>query len=191
VATRGAEKGVNITRKSRKPGPGLAAPRRHFSAGVRIIERVISPAGTPVIGLHLYVAYGRLVRSMSHGSGFAGIKPAAIGMPALLDSYPGLSQTEVADLLGLERMTVGIQVQHCIRHGLVRRERCADDRRKYRLYVTDKGLSRLRQISKLIPLHEQFLFGQLSPREQKTLHRLLQKVIDGSLRSPVALEGAD
>jgi DNA-binding MarR family transcriptional regulator len=167
-----------------KTGLPLAPSQRHVSAGVRIIDRAISPAGPPVIGLHMYMAYGCLARSVARGSQYAGIKPAAIGMPALLNSYPGLSQTEVADMLGIERMTVGVQVQNCIRHGLVRRERCADDRRKYRLYVTDKGLSRLRQISKLIPLHEQHVFGGLTPAEKKTLHRLLQKVIDGNHQSP-------
>jgi DNA-binding MarR family transcriptional regulator len=169
---------------SAKPDLPLAASQRHISAGVRIIERAISPEGAPVIGLHMYMAYGWLARSVARGSQFAGIKPAAIGMPALLNSLPGLSQTELADMLGLERMTVGMQVQQCIRSGLVRRERCEEDRRKYRLYVTAKGLSRLRSIAKLIPMHEQYVFGELSPGEQKTLHRLLQKVIDGSRRSP-------
>lgn len=167
-----------------KSDPPLVSSQRHISAGVRIIERTISPAGAPVIGLLMYMAYGCLLRSVARGSRYAGIKPAAIGMPALLNSYPGMSQTELADMLGLERMTVGVQVQHCIRSGLVRRERCEDDRRKYRLYVTGKGLTRLRQIARLIPMHEQSVFGDLSQAEQKTLHRLLQKVIDRSCRSP-------
>jgi DNA-binding MarR family transcriptional regulator len=167
---------------SRKPSLPLAAQNRHFSAGVRIIERAISPAGAPVIGLHLYMAYGWLARSMSRHGKFGGIKPAVIGLPALLKAHPGLSQTEVADMLGLERMTVGVQVQQCIHGGLVRRQRSADDRRKYRLYVTSKGLERLRRIAKLIPAHEQYLFGALSQNERKTLHRLLQKVIDASRR---------
>jgi DNA-binding MarR family transcriptional regulator len=169
---------------SRTSSLRAAAPNRHFSTGVRIIESVISPGGTPVIGLHLYMAYGWLTRSVSRGGRFAGIKPGAIGLPALLSSHPGLSQTEVADMLGLERMTVGVQVQNCIRKGLVRRQRCEEDRRKYRLYVTGKGLARLRHIAKLIPMHERYLFGLLSPSEQKTLHRLLQKVIDGSRGAP-------
>jgi len=167
-------------RMNPKAGHPLAPSQRHFSTGVRVIEAAISPAGAPVIGLHLYMAYGCLARSVGRGGPFAGIKPGAIGMPALLSSYPGLSQTEVADMLGLERMTVGMQVQQCIRSGLVRRQRCEQDRRKYRLYVTAKGMARLRQIAKLIPQHEQHIFGHLTAVEQVTLHRLLQKVIDAS-----------
>jgi DNA-binding MarR family transcriptional regulator len=167
---------------SRKPGLPLAASSRHFSAGVRVIERALSPSGGAVIGLHLYMAYGWLVRSMSRRGRFGGIKPAVIGVPAVLNEHPGLSQTEVADMLGLERMTVGVQVKHCISSGLVKRQRSDDDRRKYRLYVTAKGRDRLRRIAKLIPQHEAYLFGELSKNEQKTLHRLLRKVIDGSRR---------
>src|SRR5665213_669524 len=122
-------------------------PQRHFSAGVRLIERAISPQGAPVIGLHLYVAFGWLARSMARGTRFAAIKPALIGVPALLKAHPGLSQTELADLLGIERMTAGVQVARCIRRGLVRRERSVEDRRKYRLYVTPKGLANLRHLS--------------------------------------------
>src|SRR5262245_34790967 len=147
-----------------------AAPHRHFSSGVRLIERAISPDGAPVIGLHLYMAFGSLARSMARGSRFAAIKPASIGIPALLKAHPGLSQTELADLMGIERMTAGVQVERCIRHGLVRREHSATDRRRYHLYVTPKGLANLKRISTLIPLHEQYLFGRLSRAERTALY---------------------
>lgn len=153
---------------------------RHSSSGLRLIERAISPDGTPVIGLHLYVAYGLLSRSMAAGGPFAGIKPAAIGVPALLQARPGLSQTELADLMGVERVTAGVQVQRCISRGLVKRVRSKVDRRKYTLSITRKGLDNLRRTARLIPLHEQYLFGRLSARERKLLYRILQKWIDGT-----------
>ncbi|HEY6456320.1 MAG TPA: MarR family winged helix-turn-helix transcriptional regulator [Steroidobacteraceae bacterium] len=155
-------------------------PQRHFSTGVRLIERAISSQGAPVIGLHLYMAFGWLARSMGRGSRFAAIKPALIGIPALLKAHPGLSQTELADLMGIERMTAGVQVARCIRRGLVRRERSVADRRKYRLFVTPRGLANLRRIAALIPQHEQHLFGRLSRPERAALYRLLRKLISGS-----------
>jgi DNA-binding MarR family transcriptional regulator len=155
-------------------------PHRHLSAGVRIIEHMLSGDGNPVIGLHLYMAYGCLARSVARGSKFAAIKPSSIGIPALLKAHPGLSQTELADLMGIERMTAGAQVERCIRAGLVRRERSLEDRRKYELHVTSKGVTNLRRIGALIPLHEQHVFGRLSRRERGCLHRLLRKLLDGS-----------
>ncbi len=164
-------------RTTRRP-----VPQRHISAGVHLIERAISPHGAPVIGLHLYMAFGWLARSMERGTGFAAIKPAAIGIPALLKAHPGLSQTELADLMGIERMTAGVHVARCIRRGLVRRECSVSDRRKYRLYITAKGLAKLRRIAALIPRHEQHLFGGLSRGERATLYRVLRKLIAGTDR---------
>ena len=163
--------------RSRQP-----LPQRHIATGVRLIEAAISPDGAPVIGLHLYIASGWLARTMARGSPFAAIKPASIGIPALLKARPGLSQTELADLMGIERMTAGVQVARCIRRGLVRRERAVTDRRKYRLFVTRKGLATLRGIAALIPLHEQHLFKGLSRSERTTLYRVLRKLIAGSSR---------
>ena len=157
-------------------------PQRNISTGVALIERAISPRGAPVIGLHLYMAFGWLARSMSRGSRFAAIKPAAIGIPALLKAHPGLSQTELADLMGIERMTAGVQVARCIRSGLVRRERSISDQRKYRLYVTAKGVANLERIAVLIPRHEKHLFGGLSRRDRAVLYRVLRKLIGESAR---------
>lgn len=154
-------------------------PRRHLSIGVRLIERAIS-AKAPVIGLYLFMAYGRLLRSMSRGTRFAAINPVAIGVPALLTAHPGLSQTELADLMGVGRMTAGLQVEQCIRAGLVKREHSEVDGRKYALYVTSKGRANLQRIAKLIPLHEDSLFGSLSARDRAALYRILVKLIAGA-----------
>lgn len=161
-----------------------ASPRRHIGTGVREIERAISPSGAPVIGLYLFMAYGRLLRSMARGSRFAAIKPMSIGVPALLKSHPGLSQTELADLMGVERMTAGKQVEQCIKAGLVRRRRSTTDRRKYALHVTAKGVANLQGIARLIPLHEQWLFGKLNRREREALYSALGKLIDDDSGPP-------
>jgi DNA-binding MarR family transcriptional regulator len=163
---------------SRHSGMTSRISRRHVATGVRQIESAISPSGAPVIGLFLFMAYGRLRRSMGRGTRFAAINPVAIGVPALLKSHPGLSQTELADLMGVERMTAGMQVEQCVRAGLVRRHRSTDDRRKYVLHVTSKGHANLRRVARLIPLHEQSLFGRLSAGERKMLYRLLGRLLD-------------
>ena len=161
----------------RKPRP---APKRHFSAGVRLVERTIRPDGDPVIGLYLYMVSGWLARSMARGSRFTKIKPKSIGIPALVKAHPGLSQTELADLMGMERMTAGTHVKRCIRDGLVRREISPEDTRKYKLYVTAKGEANLRRVADLIPEHEQYLFGELTRAERASLYRVLRKLVDGS-----------
>jgi DNA-binding MarR family transcriptional regulator len=153
---------------------------RKLALGARVIEGAISPRGKPVIGLYLFMAYGRLVRSMGRGTRFAAINPVAIGVPAVLQAFPGLSQTQLADLLGIERMTAGLQVAQCIRRGLVTRRRSVTDRRRYELHVTPEGLANLRHIARLISLHEQAVFGVLGASERRTLYRALRKLVDAS-----------
>jgi DNA-binding MarR family transcriptional regulator len=162
-------------RKDRGKTP---APQRHFSYGVRLIEQTLRSDGEPIIGLHLYMAFGWLARSMARGSRFAAIKPGTIGIPTLLKAHPGLSQTELADLLGIERATAGLQVARCIREGLVQRKRCLQDRRKYRLAIAPKGVAYLRRVASLIPQHEKHMFGRLKGSERTMLYRLLRKLID-------------
>jgi len=43
------------------------------------------------------------------------------------------------------------------------------------LHVTPKGLTNLRCIAALVPLHEQYLFGRLSRSERSMLYGLLRK----------------
>ena len=155
-------------------------PSRRLSTGVRLVESTLRSGGGPVIGLYLFMAYGRLLRSMGRGTRFAAINPVAIGVPALLQACPGLSQTELADLLGVERMTAGMQVAQCIRSGLVTRRRSREDRRKYVLQVTSRGRANLRRIARLIPQHERSLFGNLSARDRRALYRILVKLIDSA-----------
>lgn len=154
--------------------------RRQLATGTRLIEAAISSAGAPVIGLYLFMAYGRLIRSMGRGSPFAIINPAAIGIPALLSTNPGLSQTELADLMGVGRMTAGAQVAQCIRRGLVRRRRSERDKRRYELHITAKGRANLRRIATLIPLHEQHLFGLWSEVERAQVYGALRKLIEAT-----------
>jgi DNA-binding MarR family transcriptional regulator len=153
---------------------------RRLATGTRVIENAISPDGQPVVGLYLFMAYGRLIRSMGRGTRFSAINPQAIGVPALLKQFPGLSQTELADLLGIERMTAGLQVAQCIRRGLVTRRRSAQDRRRYELQVTAKGRANLRRTAKQISLHEQSVFGSLSAAERQALYGALRKLIEAA-----------
>jgi DNA-binding MarR family transcriptional regulator len=103
--------------------------------------------------------------------------PHLIGTPALLSKHPGLSQIELAALLGTERATAGLQVAQCIEKGFVRRSVSAGDRRKYELYVTDKGLRLLAEAQGVVPDHEDLFAKTLTLDERETLRRLLMKLI--------------
>lgn len=143
--------------------------------GIDAIESVIA-GSAPNIGLQLFAAQEFLFNSLTQPR-FAAINPIFIGIPALLWMRPGMSQKDVADLMGLERAPAGVHVKQCLQQGLIRRDESTQDARKYRLFVTAKGLAYLREVARLIPAHEDFCYGMLSSRERGTLYRLLKKVV--------------
>src|SRR5690349_24599234 len=110
-------KSLIATRSVRKQ-PG--AERRLHAQGVNTIESILGSKG-PVLGLYLHTVHILLLKSLSRDPRFRSIKPHLIGTPALLAKHPGLSQIELAALLGTERMTAGLQVAQCIANGYVRR----------------------------------------------------------------------
>jgi MarR family transcriptional regulator, organic hydroperoxide resistance regulator len=157
----------------KQPGSG----RRLHAQGVQTIEGVLSPDRQPVLGLYLHTVHILLLRSLSRQPRFRSIMPHLIGTPALLSKHPGLSQIELAALLGTERATAGLQVAQCIEKGFVRRSVSAGDRRKYELYVTDKGLRLLAEAQRVVPDHEDLFAKTLTLDERETLRRLLMKLI--------------
>lgn len=163
VATKGVRK---------QPG----ADRRLHAQGVATIESALS-SGEPVLGLYLHTVHILLLKSLTRNPRFKSIMPHLIGTPSLLAKHPGLSQVELAALLGTERATAGLQVAQCLKKGFVRRSRAHEDSRRYELYVTDEGLRLLEEARRVIPEHEQIFAEPLSPTERRTLRRLLMKLV--------------
>jgi DNA-binding MarR family transcriptional regulator len=89
---------------------------------------------------------------------------------------PGLSQTELARVIRMERMTAGVHVKRCVDRGLVAREAVPGDRRRYALVLTSKGRKTLGDIRRRLPLHERQLVLRLSTEERHLLVELLDKV---------------
>jgi DNA-binding MarR family transcriptional regulator len=157
--------------------PGAA--RRLHSQGVSTIESVLSKSGKPVLGLYLHTVHILLLRSLVRNPRFRSIMPHLIGTPAILSKQPGLSQIELAALLGTERATAGIQVSQCLAQGFVKRSVSTSDRRRYELFVTKKGLRLIEDAREVIPEHEDRFAAALTAEERETLRQLLLKLISG------------
>ena len=158
----------------RRRKPGAAAPPEDRLA---LLERTLCPTGETVLGLYVYTAGVELLQGLSRNRTYRAIIPYLIGAPAIVSVRPGLSQTELASYLGVERATVGKQVAGCLRHGWIRREVCAHDRRRFSLYITAKGERMLREVAQIIPQHEREYTAMLTPEERETLKRLLRKLV--------------
>ncbi len=146
-----------------------------------IIEAQLSEPDEPVLGLYLHVAYHCFMASFAD-VGRGEITPNLIGVLALLATHPGMSQAEMARLIGLERATVGIQVARAISSGFVRRDDTPGKGRRYALYLTAHGKDMLSKLRKRIPRHERTAGARLSVAERKQLRALLNKLVYGQER---------
>jgi DNA-binding MarR family transcriptional regulator len=144
-----------------------------------IIESRLSPPGEPVLGLYLHVAYHCFMASFEDKVGQGEITPNLIGVLALLATRPGMSQAELARMIGLERVTVGIQVGRAISSGFVRRDDTLSKGRRYALYLTPQGNAMLGKLRTRIPRHEHFAGARLSLTERRQLRQLLNKLVYG------------
>ena len=150
--------------------------RRGNVEGVGILHSVFAPGGQPVIGLYVYLASRELLKSLSIKE-FEAIQPHLLGTPAVLSKHPGLSQSDLAKFLSMERATIGKQISACLARGWVRRERDPKDRRRFSLNITKKGEQMLREVVDVIAHHERLFTRSLTDAERLTLQFLLGKLI--------------
>ncbi len=107
-----------------------------------------------------------------------GITPREWAALSCLDDERGLSQREIADMLGVDRTTMVSLVDQLQAKGLIRRRRQADDRRKNTLELTKKGRVVEDRGGRLIHECEQRFLKSLSDTEVRQLKRTLASVIE-------------
>jgi DNA-binding MarR family transcriptional regulator len=144
-----------------------------------LIEAQLSPSGDPVLGLYLHVAYHTVMATFGTVVGRGHVTPAIIGAVTLVAERPGISQAELARLIGLERATVGATVARAIAAGLIRRDVAHHDASRYVLSLTPGGQKMLVALRHRIATHEAHVAGHLTPAERRQLRRLLHKLVYG------------
>lgn len=151
--------------------------RSRYRQGLTTIEKALGTSGSMVLGLYLYSASLMLKHSQTLRPEYRKIKSHVIGTPAIVSLMPGISQTELAQLLSCERATAGLQVAECVRLGWIKRVVSAQDKRRYELQITAKGERMLAEIRQIIARHEAEFLAPLSVDERKSLRELLAKLI--------------
>jgi DNA-binding MarR family transcriptional regulator len=158
-----------------EPSPATATPEE-FAEAYAIVESVVYAGAGPALGLRLHGANLRNLARFNERVGRHEISVTMLAILSMLDRLPGLSQSELARMIKVERMTAGINAKRCVEKGLVVRETVPGDRRRYALHLTDAGREELRAIRERIPLHEDRLAQRLSAAERRQLIALLDKV---------------
>lgn len=101
----------------------------------------------------------------------------------VLASHPGIAATEVADLTGLDKMTVSRALAGLQRRGRLRREDDPADQRRSRLYLTPAGQRLYAQIAVTARQREAQLFAGVSEADQHQLSATLDRLAAAGLAS--------
>jgi DNA-binding MarR family transcriptional regulator len=96
-----------------------------------------------------------------------------------LSRMDGPSQSEVAEILEVERITLCRMVDRLADAGLVERRADPADRRVWRLFLTEKARPLVDQLSLIAMELEQDVLSVLSVHERETLTDLLTRVRNG------------
>lgn len=102
------------------------------------------------------------------------IRPAQYSVLALIDANSGLSQSDVADALGIERARLVRLLDELERRGLTARLPSTTDRRSHALFLTADGRKTLERIELLVARHEANVAERLGPAQRKLLLKVLK-----------------
>ena len=105
-----------------------------------------------------------------------GLTPSDTGVLRILSRHKGLSQRDLARLLGAAPSRVVAILDSLETRGLVVRQRRSTDRRSHDLVLTDHGEQILGQIREVGQEHESTLLAPLDPQEREQLGALLAKL---------------
>jgi DNA-binding MarR family transcriptional regulator len=129
-----------------------------------------------LLGYHLRRAQSAVFQDFAASIDGANVTPGQFGVLALIAANAGLSQTRLADILGIDRSTLVAVIDKLERQGLVERAARPNDRRSHALKLSRQGQSRFEALARLVKKHEARIARRLSARERATLIELLQRI---------------
>jgi DNA-binding MarR family transcriptional regulator len=107
------------------------------------------------------------------------VSPGRFGMLVLIEVNPGVTQTRLAEAVGLDRSTLVAVLDQLEERGLLERRRGVD-RRTNGLWLTRRGKSLVARMKERIRAHEDRLAARLSETERDALLALLRRIGPGT-----------
>lgn len=97
------------------------------------------------------------------------IRPVQYSVLTIVEHNPGLSQTQVAETLGIKKTNFVAMLDALEARALVRRTATPGDRRTYALFLTDEGKVFLRKLHRMSAAHEQRIIDRIGARVHRRL----------------------
>jgi len=128
-----------------------------------------------LIGYQLRLAHVAVFRDFERTVGDLGISPGRVGVLVLVNGNPGITQSRLAEAVGLDRSTLVPVLDGLERRGLIER-RQGKDRRTNGLWLTPSGKRLLGRVRRRIAVHERRMVSGMSEKERDQLVALLARL---------------
>ena len=102
------------------------------------------------------------------------VRPAEYSVLVLIGANPALSQTDLADALGVERARLVRLLDGLDRRGWTVRQPSTMDRRSHALFLTAEGRRMLQRVEQLVAQHEAHVAERLGAERREKMIRLLR-----------------
>src|SRR3954467_2845372 len=106
------------------------------------------------------------------------IRPAQFSVLTILERNPGLTQTQVAEALGIKRTNFVGMLDELETRGLAERRQTARDKRSYALYLTADGAALMRKLRPVLKAHESRVVAKLGEEGRDALVALLREIAE-------------
>lgn len=129
-----------------------------------------------LVGYQLRMAQVMVFRDFDRELSDLDITPAIFGVLEILRRNQGLTQTRLAQAIGLDRSSLVPLLDKLQKRNVVEREASTKDRRSNYLHLTDAGEQLLLEAQRRVRLHEKRIQARLTKSETRQLIQLLMKL---------------
>jgi DNA-binding MarR family transcriptional regulator len=137
-------------------------------------KQILKPGVLPgLLGYRLRLAQQAVFRDF--GESVSELPPGRVGILLLIDANPGVTQSRLAQAVGLDRSTM-VGVLHALEARALVERRRGEDRRTNGLWLTRGGRTLMASLKRRIRVHERRVAARLSAQERAQLLLLLEKL---------------
>ena len=121
--------------------------------------------------------YRQFAQRRIHHAGLEITLDQALLLRALSD-YPENSQSEIADLIFKDHASVTRMIDLLVKKELLERSRHANDRRRYKLRLSNQGKKVLRRLNRVVSENRALAQSGISEKNSKQLRKTLHQIIE-------------
>jgi DNA-binding MarR family transcriptional regulator len=128
-----------------------------------------------LLGYQLRLAQQAVFRDFERAADGLGVSPGRFGMLILVEANPGVSQSRLAQEIGLDRSTL-VAILDALEDAQLVERRAGEDRRSNGLWLTRRGKAVVQKMKARVAEHEARVAARLTAAEQRRLLELLRRL---------------